>query len=303
MSALDSTFAKAYGKSRTSSRSGQANGPRRSMSPSSERVEMTIAPVFEPETETETETNQVEPAASEIAKTAPSLPAVNTQTIEEPLHAAYEAERFAWPETALALLDAARSEWRELADDLAAGAKRGRKTILVLSTERGAGCSTVTIALAKLLAESSLSVALVDGDFSRPALGDQLGIAAPNGWDDALRGVDSLSEAMIESAADHLSLAPLREAIQDLGAFEFEPVLSRSLQTLRENFDLVFIDGGPLPRVAGQLVADPWHGGAIDAAILVQDARRADDVDSAEAALAAAGVTRVSVVRNFNELS
>jgi MinD-like ATPase involved in chromosome partitioning or flagellar assembly len=92
-----------------------------------------------------------------------------------------------------------------------------------------------------------------------------VGLRPVVGLDDVVENGHALSDALIESPSDHLTLLPMRSALARPREFLASPGWTCALARLRREFDLVLIDGGPL--FTG-LNAAGLHR-SIDAAVLV----------------------------------
>ncbi|HVX62307.1 MAG TPA: hypothetical protein VHC19_16945, partial [Pirellulales bacterium] len=217
------------------------------------------------------------PARQSLPSTAPK-PA--TTTAAEALQAALEVEQFDWPEPADALRAAAVEQWTTWQRQFAAGAK----TWMVTSQYRGEGRTTVLLAAARhlALAGQGVRVVLVDADFERPQLAQQLGVAVQIGWEDVFADRQPLAEALVESTSDRVTLLALREPVAARDVLAGGVRLTASLRSLRQHFDFVCIDAGPLADAA-DMVQSTVFGleTGIDAALMVRDLRRADGEESA----------------------
>ncbi len=222
-------------------------------------------------------------------------------SFDGPVHPQLQVDRFIWPELCERLASRAADRFAKLASTLTAESRRGHKLILITSTCRAQGCSTVVLAFARHLVTTGLRVALVDGDCHEPVLAARLGIAPQVGWEEVLAGHVPLSEALIESVADRLALLPQLGRSLDRALVLGNPRLERSLSTLRRHYDLVLVDCGALD--SGGLIAATSAGTwlADGRAILVRDLRNATDQDRREGMerLAAASVPLLGIAENF----
>ncbi len=210
--------------------------------------------------------------SSNIAPPAAAPPMKLFEPEGQALRAAFEVERFEWPEICSRLLTAAGRELQQFTDVLAEQITRGRKMLAVTGCRRGDGRTTVAMCLAQQLAERGLRVVLVDADFRHPQLAEQLGVVPGAGWDDVLQSDLALTEAMIESTADRLTLLPLRSPLFDTAATLDNPRIGIPLRALREAFDVVLLDCEPLagPEATDYLATLVGRCG-LDAALLIHD--------------------------------
>ncbi len=259
MSTLDQAFMKAYGQGAT---------PRPPAAPAAPQARGATT-IPKPHAHFDiAEANRRALAMSEVAPPAPQLFDPDGPT----LRAAFEVERFEWPEICGRLYAAAGREMSRFCETLTGQMRRGRRMLAVTGCRRGDGRTTVAMCLAKLLGEQGVRVALVDADFRHPQLAERLGVVPSAGWDDVLTSDLALTEAMIESTGDHLTLMPLRAPIFDSGKTLDNPMLGVPLRALREAFDLVLLDCEPLagPEATDYLATLVGRCG-LDAALLIHD--------------------------------
>ena len=216
-----------------------------------------------------------------------------------PLRAAFEVDRFLWPETCQKLLTT--GSWSEASRELAAAAREGQQVFVIASQHRGEGRTTLALCLAQRLSEKNLRVTLVDADFHRPQLARQLKLLPAATWDDVLRGTLPLTESWIESVEDGVTLLPLKERADTTGLIG-NPRLKEQFSLLRRMNDIVLIDAGSLEDFTDREVLALLGGTAqIDGALIVRDVRKtaAGELEQAPRCLDALGISRVDVVENF----
>ena len=175
-----------------------------------------------------------------------------------------EVDCFEWPEACDRLAGTARGAIQQFVDTLLSRAAAGQNVVAIASPGRSQGATTATITLARALAGRA-SCALVDADLGNPQLARTLGVLAEGGWNDAALAHLPLEEVMIASAADQLVLAPLRA---DQGQQADGQQLAVTLELLRDSYDLVLIDAGPIVELLD------WAAGLpVDGHYLVCDSR------------------------------
>lgn len=237
---------------------------------------------------------------------SPPAPAAPPAKLFEPdarnLRAAFEVERFDWPVICSRLLTAAGRELRQFTETLAEQIARSRRMLAVTGCRRGDGRTTVAMCLAQVLAQAGLRIALVDADFRHPQLAEQLGVVPSVGWDDVLQSDLPLTEAMIESTADRLTLMPLRAPVFDNALTLDNPRIGVPLRALREAFDIVLVDCEPLtgPESAEYLAMLVGRG-QLDAALLIHDLHKTStlDFERARQLLDQAPLAGWDIVENF----
>jgi Mrp family chromosome partitioning ATPase len=238
------------------------------------------------------------PIVSEQPALSPTVPAGWDY---QSLFASFEVARFNWPSRVSQLTTAAAAGFTALATLIAQRSREGRKVLAIASTHRGEGRSTIAQAVARMIGNRNVRVALVDADFQRPQLGEQLQLAIAVGWEDVLAGDQPLREALIESMADRVTLLPLRAALPE-PAVNDRHLVAETIEQLRRSFDLVVIDLGPLGDDTAALdFAAIFHDARIDDALVVRDVHNTtqDDLKRVGRRLSAAGVGHWDVVENY----
>lgn len=236
------------------------------------------------------------------ASTAPTPPLPATSSWEpSALLPSFEVARFNWPGRVSQITTAAASGFANLAALIAQRSREGRKVLAITSTQRGEGRSTLALAVARMIGNRNVRVALVDADFASPKLGEQLQLAIDIGWEDVLAGDQPLREALIESIADRVTLLPLRSSLSEPAAND-RHLVAETIEQLRRSYDLVVIDCGPLGDDTAALdFAAIFHGARLDDTLVIRDIHRTtqDDLKRVGRRLSAAGVGHWDVVENF----
>ena len=212
----------------------------------------------------------------------------------------FEVANFTWPKVTETLLEAAFVQFRAAAGELAEASRRYRKLVAITAAHRGEGCTAVTLALAKILAEQQ-RVVLVDAHFDAPTLADRLGVAAQVGWEENLAGDKPLIEALVESIEDRLIVLPLRQPAADDWSFSVAR-LKATFDELRKHCDLVLIDAGPIGEPGDRRRPLSWAAPCrVDRALVVRDLRTTDDEHMAEIdqRLHGSGIAQWNFVENF----
>lgn len=149
---------------------------------------------------------------------------------------------------------------------LAAAAKRGVKTVMVLSPVAGEGKSTTAANLSVVLAQSGRSVALVTADLRRPRAHEFFEVLGEPGLSEFLAGNATLSEIerrVSKQAGGDLVVYPAGR----LRAHPAEQLQSRQMQRFledqREAFDFVIIDCPPVLAVSDALPLIPLSDGVL----------------------------------------
>lgn len=198
--------------------------------------------------------------------------AVPPAEASQEFRAALEVDALRWPSVVDRLLCQHDRELGILCDGLRNAMHSEQRLIAFQSTRRSAGCTTVALATARLLASEGISVAVVDAEFDRPGLAAAVGLAIEDGWERTLLAGAPLSESVIQSLADRISIVPLARPCRgsDSGAALADGA-APVLRTLAAHFDIVLVDAGDAsaPAATGR-PAENRVSAATDACVLVQ---------------------------------
>lgn len=128
------------------------------------------------------------------------------------------------------------------------------KVILVTSSVPGEGKSTISMSLARVLARTGKSVALVDADLRRPTIADSMGLKQKPGLVDVLSGQVTLEDALQADKVVGLDILTAGShgpsPIDLLGS----DLMKRLLQRLTAEHDVVIIDSAPVLAVSDSRV-------------------------------------------------
>jgi Mrp family chromosome partitioning ATPase len=216
----------------------------------------------------------------------------------------WQVDRFTWPRVCRQLTAQAGEEFDRLADVLAAAVARGQKVLAFGSCSAGEGATTLMLCVARRLAERGVHLALMDADFGQPRLAKRLGIEPERGWNEPKdEGETRRDCAVVEATSNGLALAPLREsALPRVPSAAEWSRLASCLETLKDHYEMVLVDVGPLESVGptGDLSARMGHR-RIDAVVLVHNGRVTSEERLAEVQrrLTVAGVVVSGVIENF----
>jgi protein-tyrosine kinase len=218
-----------------------------------------------------------------------------------PWQPALQMDRFFWPRVCEQLSTHAAEALQTLCDALTDAAAKGRKTVALAGCSANAGSTTLALSAARALARRGLRVILADAVRKKAQLAHRLGWIPTSTWEDVWGGRAPLAEAVVESVADHLAVLPRAEAADDHAAPWDEVRIAADLKFLRDQYELVLVDLGPLDdRVAADKFAHGL-GGALDAVVLVHNVRATTPhrLAQLERWLSAAGARTLGVIQNF----
>jgi Mrp family chromosome partitioning ATPase len=166
--------------------------------------------------------------------------------VEARFHPGLEVDAFRWSAVSDALVGPLQARWRAAVEALLNADEAGCSLIGIAGAARGAGATTVAGCLARLLATTGKSIALVDGDFAGAGLARSLGLAVDIGWEDVLAGRAPLADAVIHSLNDQLALMPLVRGGQAAANLLDSIHASITAGVLRYHYDIVLFDLGDI---------------------------------------------------------
>ena len=184
--------------------------------------------------------------------------------------AAWVTPGFQWPRVCDALLDAIPEQFQTFAEEICRQSAAGRRVIGFATLESGQGGTTLLLALARRLSVEGVPIALVDADFSRGQLAESLGVCPHFGWHDVIEGRAQLTDALIESTEDRLTVLPTAVCSHSL-LDKVTP--SVGMQLLRRQFPCVLVDLGAAPHDRDELARWLRRRSWLDGALLIQDER------------------------------
>jgi receptor protein-tyrosine kinase len=121
--------------------------------------------------------------------------------------------------------------------------------ILITSSVAGEGKSAIAVSLARMLAASGRSIAIIDADLRAPKVHRMLGLRRSPGLANVLEGDVALDDALQRDEASSAFVLPagttLRSPVELLGS----PAMVQLLSDLAARFSFVFIDSPPILAV------------------------------------------------------
>ncbi len=123
--------------------------------------------------------------------------------------------------------------------------------VIVLSSSVGSeGATSLSIELARVLAEGPGDVLLIDGDLRRPQVAGRLALEGDVGLADVLAGSVTLDQAVQGARSPRLHVLPAGSAVPNPAELFASRQMSTLVDTLRGRYDYVVIDTPPLLPVA-----------------------------------------------------
>ena len=173
---------------------------------------------------------------------------------------------------------------------------RDIKSVLVTSAVGHEGKSTVASQLAVSLARAGRRTLLVDADIRNPQQHAVFGLPLDRGLCDVIRGQASLEEVIQATPAEGLWILPAGRFDNVVMQAISGPAFSQTMDRLREQFDFVILDSGPVLTGPGAIIC----GQNVDAAIIStrRDVSRLPKVEEAHRRLQSVGVYVIGSVVN-----
>jgi Mrp family chromosome partitioning ATPase len=213
-------------------------------------------------------------------------------------------ECWSWPALSDRLLLKAEAGFRELAGQLCtAAAERQLKAIAFISPGRREGRTSVVMTLARILGDNPTTRVLVlEADFEHPDFNASLGLAPGAGLWEIVSGHAALEEPLSRLTGGGISWFPLTSPVSAVDLRRRAPHLQFLVRSLRERFDLILIDAGPVTLNSSGSPGPLWFQGCVDAVITVSNVRQRDSWSEWEAELGRwrrAGIESLGVVETF----
>jgi Mrp family chromosome partitioning ATPase len=225
-------------------------------------------------------------------------------SVEDAFRPHLEVDNFIWPAAVSTLLERAGQGLTSFAAQLTAQAAAGEKVLALSGPRRKGGFTTVALAIARQVAACGGRAVIVDADFEKPDVARCLGIAASAGWEQVLRGELPLEDVLITSLQDRVAIVPCQPPSAATSSAPFDPLRANlSLGMLRDHYDVVLVDGGPL-IAADSGLASLVRAARFDGCYLVRDARpqAAGAMTDAVRVARELGLRIFGAVENFSNL-
>ncbi len=215
----------------------------------------------------------------------------------------WQVDQFTWPRLCRRLIARAAGELDRLADALMAANAQGQKVLAIAGCRRGEGATTLLLCAARRLAERGIKPVLVDADLVQPRLAKRLGVQPQFGWDETEEEDGrSLDQAIVEATANNVALLPAREPSAEGNRPAGDAArLPACLGILREHYDMVLVDVGPLEEAESAEGAIRQTARLVDAVVLVRNHRltSTEDLAACQQQLTEAGTVVAGIVENF----
>lgn len=163
-----------------------------------------------------------------------------------------------------------RQTWTQLSRSCA---PTERRVVVFFPCSPDTGCTGTVLNVAATAAAGGRSVLVIDGDFRRPGLAEQLGLAdGGNGLGDVLAGTGNLSSVAIRTEAGFDLVGAGTESsrvVDRLGSPKMDEILGQA----REQWDLILFDAPPALAAGDALTIASKADGAVVVVHAGQDER------------------------------
>jgi Mrp family chromosome partitioning ATPase len=197
---------------------------------------------------------------------APHLPIRATLSTSTQQRRAIASLELHWPELILSLEQNWGARFERMAHLLIISQQQqGLKVFLFTSCHRAEGRTTLVLTLARALSRQPVRTLILDADLTGPMVARLLNLRPQIGLEDVIEEGKALADTLIDAIDDHLTILPMRRAVTHPRNFLASPAWTCTLASLRREFDLILVDGGPL--FTGLSTASLHR--SVDAAVLV----------------------------------
>ena len=148
-------------------------------------------------------------------------------------------------------------------------------SLLLTGAHRKEGTTTVACGLAIAMAETGARVLLVDANLRAPGVGRFFAMESGPGLTEVLAGTAAVTDVLRDPLGGRLTVLPPGGPGPDPGELLASPRLATTVRDLTARFDVVLVDGPPLPDVADAAVL----GKVTDGVLMVVRARRTRTAD------------------------
>ncbi|HAT4141590.1 TPA: CpsD/CapB family tyrosine-protein kinase [Clostridium perfringens] len=137
------------------------------------------------------------------------------------------------------------------------------KKVLVTSTEKGEGKSTIASNLACIFAKDSKKILIIDCDLRSPSIHEIFEVSNEIGFSDVIIDITKLEESII-NYCEYLDILPSGKIPKSPSEFLGSNNMDILLEKLSESYDLIIIDSPPLLSVTdAQIISTKVDGTAL----------------------------------------
>ena len=128
--------------------------------------------------------------------------------------------------------------------------ERPVKVIALSSSIPAEGKTSLSLRLARVMAEGAADVLLIDADLRKPQIADRLALEGGIGLADVLAGEVTLEQAVQRALSPRLHVLPAGSAVPNPGELLASSSMSALIEEVRGRYDYIVIDAPPLLPVA-----------------------------------------------------
>jgi succinoglycan biosynthesis transport protein ExoP len=118
----------------------------------------------------------------------------------------------------------------------------------------GDGKTTILANIAASFAKLNMTVVLIEGDMRRPTFCKRFNVPDSGGLSEVLRGKISIDDALVPSGVPNLTIMTSGAATVDPSELLQNETFDQMLQDLKERFQLVIVDVGPVLAVSDPVI-------------------------------------------------
>jgi succinoglycan biosynthesis transport protein ExoP len=170
------------------------------------------------------------------------------------------------------------------------------KSLVITSSIRGEGRSTIAMNLAVSLADTGARIILIDADLRRPSIDEYMGIEGAVGLTTVLTGQVEIQDAIQPFDNSTLDVLPAGQVPPNPSELLGSAAMNTLLEGLQASYDMVLLDTPPLLPVTDGAVLSKMAGGVL--VILGADRVRGPQLHETLESLQAAGAHVFGIVMN-----
>lgn len=171
--------------------------------------------------------------------------------------------------------------------------------LMVASTSRGEGVTTLSISIARWARNLRRQVLLIDADLQNAALTTSIGLSHEVSWLNSVNNPQNVGDTIVQDRHAGLFVMPLAPMIDrsNLPSNIYQ-ALGKMLEPISDCFDLIVMDVGPSSQFLGETSRVDF---VADMALLVKDVTKtqSNEFAAAKSNLLSAGICKMIVAENF----
>ena len=161
-----------------------------------------------------------------------------------------------WLPEEMSMAEYVNDQYRNIRTAVLFGKAKTPSLIVVTAPTAAETKTTLSVNLAISIARSGRSVLLIDADLVNPSLSDVFDLSGTLGFSDVLRNPASLSQAVMRTRVERLSVMTAGSHMEHSAELLSSPSGRSLFNQLAENFEHIIIDAPPLLDCAeGRIIA------------------------------------------------